>query len=76
MNLPDDPQQIRAKGLSGEAMIGLGITIGAFGFMFLLLGWAQHMRQAADSAVILLAVGAVMFVAGALAALTGGRRPS
>ncbi len=76
MNLPDDPQQIRTKGLSGEAMIGLGITIGAFGLMFLLLGWAQYMRQAIDAAVILLTIGGVMFVAGAIAALTGSKRRS
>ncbi len=76
MNLTDDPQQIRTKGLSGEAMIGLGITIGAFGFMFLLLGWAQWMREAKDSAVILLAIGGVMFVVGAIAALTGSKRRS
>ncbi len=76
MNLPDDPQQIRSKGLSGEAMIGLGITIGAFGLMFLLLGWAQYMRQAMDSAVILLVIGGVMFVAGAIAALSGSKRRS
>ena len=74
MNLPDDPQRSRTTRLSGEALIGLGITIGAFGLMFLLLGWAQYMREAKDSAVILLAIGAVMFVAGAIGAMSGSKR--
>ena len=76
MNLPDDPQRNRTSRLSGEAMIGLGITIGAFGLMFLLLGWAQHMRHSTEPAVILLAIGAVMFVVGAIAALSGSRKRS
>jgi hypothetical protein len=76
MNLPDDPQRNRTSKLSAEAMIGLGITVGAFGLMFLLLGWAQHMREAKNAAAILLAIGAVMFVGGALAALSGSRRRS
>jgi hypothetical protein len=76
MNLPDDPQRNRTSRLSGEALIGLGITIGAFGLLFLLLGWAQHMRQSKDAAIILLAIGAVMFVAGAIAAMSGSKRRS
>lgn len=76
MNLPDDSPRPRTSSISGEAMIGIGITIGAFGFLFLLLGWAQMMRASKESAVILLAIGAVMFVVGLLAALSGSRKRS
>ncbi len=76
MNLPDETQRNSTSRISGEALVGLGITIGALGLLFLLLGWAQHMRQSPQAAVILLAIGAVMFVAGGLAALSGNKRRS
>ncbi len=50
-------------------MIGIGITIGAIGVLFLMLGWAQHMRQVYDAAWILLPIGAVLLVVGGLATL-------
>lgn len=74
MNVPDDPQRTRTSGISGEALIGIGITIGAFGFMFLLLGWAQIMRQAKESSTILLIIGGLMFVIGLVTALSGSRK--
>lgn len=76
MNPPDDPQRNRPSTLSAEALVGIGITVGAFGLLFLLLGWAQHMREVKGAAVILLAIGAVMFVIGSLTALSGSRRRS
>lgn len=72
MNLPEDPQRNRTSRLSGDAMVGLGITIAAFGFMFLLLAWAQHMRSA--EAVVLLIIGIVMVVGGGIAALSSSKR--
>ena len=41
-----NPSQVPARksSMSAEAMIGTGITVWAFGILFLLLGWAQHMR--------------------------------
>ena len=57
--------------MSAEAMIGTGITIASLGVLFLLLGWAQWMRQVHDAAVILLAIGGIMFVLGAIGALMG-----
>jgi NADH:ubiquinone oxidoreductase subunit 4 (subunit M) len=72
MNLPDDPQRNRTSRLSGDALVGLGITIGAFGFMFLLLAWAQHMRNV--KAVVLLALAVVMIVSGAITAFSGSKR--
>ena len=74
MNPPETPQRNRTTALSAEAMIGLGITIGMFGVLFLLLGWAQVMRQAKDSSIVLLVIGAVLFAIGAIAALSGWRR--
>ncbi|HEY0369540.1 MAG TPA: phage holin family protein [Chthoniobacterales bacterium] len=72
MNVPENIQPRR--GMSGEAKIGLGITIGAFGVMFLFLGFAQYERQAHESMTVLLAVGAIMFVVGAILALAGSKR--
>ncbi|MDQ6623929.1 MAG: hypothetical protein M3Y86_10675 [Verrucomicrobiota bacterium] len=64
----------RTSTISGEALIGIGMTLTMLGFMFLLLGWAQHMRQVKESSVILLAIGAIMFVSGIITALTGSKR--
>jgi dipeptide/tripeptide permease len=74
MDLPDNSPRPRSTKLSAEAMIGLGMTIGMFGVLFLLLGWAQSMRAAKDSSMILLVIGAVLFVIGAIAALSGSKR--
>jgi uncharacterized sodium:solute symporter family permease YidK len=74
MNLPETPQPTRTTALSAEAMIGLGITIGMFGVLFLLLGTAQVMREAKESSVILLVIGGIMFVLGAILSLTGSKR--
>ncbi len=57
--------------MSAEAMIGTGITIASIGVLFLLLGWAQWMRQVHDAAVILLGLGGVLFVLGTIGALMG-----
>ena len=54
-----------------RSMVGTGITIWAFGILFLLLGWAQHMRQVRDASLTLLVIGAVLFVVGGLIALAG-----
>ena len=63
--------------MSAEAVIGIGVTIGALGLLFLLLGFAQSMRDQHSAAWILLALGAVMLVVGGMAAGFGssGRGP-
>ncbi len=74
-----NPNQLPARkpSMSAEAMIGTGITIWAFGILFLLLGWAQHMRLVKDASLTLLVIGAVLFVVGGLVALAGaGKRKS
>ena len=65
----------RKSSMSAEALIGTGITIGAFGILFLLLGWAQHMRLVKDAATILFVIGAVLFVVGLIICMMGaGKR--
>jgi hypothetical protein len=59
---------------SSEAIVGTGITVAALGVMFLLLGWAQWMREVHSAAVILLALGAVLLVAGGVVAGMGKSR--
>ena len=54
--------------MSAEAVIGTGVTIAALGVLFLLLGWAQTMRDQESAAWILLAIGGVMLVVGGIAA--------
>ncbi len=54
--------------MSAEAVIGTGVTIASLGVLFLLLGCAQSMRDQEGAAWILLGIGAVMLVAGGLAA--------
>ena len=54
--------------MSSEAVIGTGVTIAALGVLFLLLGWAQTMREVEGAAWILLGIGAVLLVGGGLTA--------
>ncbi len=63
--------------MSAEAVIGTGVTIAALGVLFLLLGWAQTMRDQHSAAWILLGIGAVLLVVGGMAAMFGssGQRP-
>lgn len=71
MNTSEKITPAQKSFLSAEAMIGLGITILSLGVLFLLLGSAQWMRQVHGAAVILLGIGAVMFVLGGVGALMG-----
>jgi len=58
--------------MSAEALIGTGITIAMIGVLFVMLGWAQHMREAKEAAWILLPIGAVLLIVGGIAAISGG----
>ncbi len=69
-----NPVPARKSSMSAEAMIGTGITVWAFGILFLLLGWAQHMRHVKDASLTLLIIGAVMFVFGGIIALAGKKK--
>ncbi len=59
---------------SAEAVIGWGITMASTGILFLLLGWAQSMRQVPDAALVLAIIGAVFFVVGLIITLAGRSR--
>jgi hypothetical protein len=52
--------------ISAEALVGLGITIGALGILCLLLGWAEQMRAVQKISALWLTVGAVMVVLGGI----------
>jgi hypothetical protein len=54
--------------MSAEALVGLGITIAAFGLLGVLLGWAQHMRSVPESAMLWLGLGGVCVVLGVIIA--------
>lgn len=60
--------------MSAEAMVGLGITIGALGLLGLMLGWAQKMRGVPASAMLWLAVGGGCFVLGIIIAVSARAR--
>lgn len=53
--------------MSRQAMIGTGITVAMIGLLFLMLALAQHMREVNGAALILLPLGAVLLILGALA---------
>jgi uncharacterized membrane protein YhfC len=69
MNTSEDSPRTRTSSMSPEARIGAGMTMFAIGVLFLLLGWAQWMREVHDASMILLGIGAVLFVVGGLTAL-------
>lgn len=60
--------------MSAEAMVGLGITIGALGLLGLMLGWAQHMRAVPASAMLWFVIGGGCFVLGIIIAVSAKAR--
>jgi hypothetical protein len=57
MNASQTTKRSETAAISSEALVGLGITIGALGLLGLLLGWAQHMRSVPDAAMLLFGIG-------------------
>lgn len=72
MNAPKLPSKSAA--MSAEALIGLGITIAALGFLGLLLGWAQKMRSVPESAMLWFGIGGACMVLGGIIAATARAR--
>ena len=68
MNAPKASNRSESAAISSEALIGLGITIGALGLLALMLGWAQHMRSVPDNAMLWFVVGAACVVLGGVIA--------
>ena len=67
MNPPAEPQRPRTSLLSSEAIIGIGLTIAAVGLMCLLLGLAQFLREVERATWILVPLGALLLILGAVA---------
>ena len=75
-NVSKQTNRSQSGAMSAEAMVGLGITIGALGLLCLMLGWAEHMRAISKYTMVWLACGAGMvIVGGILAALARSRGP-
>jgi glucan phosphoethanolaminetransferase (alkaline phosphatase superfamily) len=68
MNALKTTNRSETAAISSEALIGLGITIGALGLLGLMLGWAQHMRSVPDNAMLWLVLGAGCVVLGVIIA--------
>ena len=74
MNASPKPNRSEAAAISAEALVGLGITIGALGLLALLLGWAQQMRSVPGSAALWLCLGGAMVALGIVIAAAARRR--
>src|SRR5436190_21443248 len=72
MNPSKIPNRPEAAAISSEALVGLGITIGALGLLGLLLGLAQHMRSVPGGAMLLFGLGAGLVVLGIIIAAAAG----
>ena len=72
MNTSDKARADRKSFMSAEALIGTGMTIAMIGLLVVMLGWAQHMRQAKEAAWMLLPIGAVLLILGGITAISGG----
>jgi len=68
MNALKTSNRSETAAISSEALIGLGITIGALGLLGLMLGWAQHMRSVPDNAMFWLVLGGACVVLGVVIA--------
>lgn len=68
MNASEKPRQPGTPIISSEAIIGIGITIAELGLLCLMLALAEHLRSVPKIALIWLALGVVLTLAGGLTA--------
>ena len=68
MKAPKTAKRSETAAISSEALVGLGITIGALGLLGLLLGWAQQMRSVPEGAMLWFGIGAACVVLGGIIA--------
>jgi uncharacterized membrane protein YedE/YeeE len=68
MNPSRTPNRSETAAISSEALIGIGITIGALGLLGVLLGWAQHMRSVPEGAMLWFVIGGAGVVVGGMIA--------
>jgi len=74
MHAPKIPNRSETAVISPEALVGLGITIGALGLLGLLLGLAQHMRSVPDGAMLWFGIGGSFVVLGGMIAAAARAR--
>lgn len=74
MNASKQVNRSETAAMSAEALVGLGITIGALGLLGLLLGWAQQMRSVPGSAMLWFAIGAGLLLLGVIIAAAARTR--
>jgi len=74
MNASQAPKRSETAAISSQALVGLGITIGALGVLGLLLGLAQQMRSMPDAAMLLFGLGGGGVVLGAIIAAAARAR--
>ena len=71
---PSALHPVPPRKMSAEALVGTGITLAAVGFLFLLLGWAQHLRETEEGRLLFFAVGALLFFGGIVIWMMGSGR--
>jgi hypothetical protein len=74
MNPSQTSSRSETAAISAEALVGLGITIGALGLLALLLGLAQRMRSVPESAMVWCGIGAGCVVLGGMIAAAARAR--
>lgn len=74
MNASQITKRSETAAISSEALIGLGITIGALGLLAVLLGWAQHMRSVPEGAMVGFSVGGSCILLGLIIAAAARAR--
>lgn len=74
MNASQTTKRSETAAISSEALVGLGITIGALGLLGLLLGLAQQMRAVPDAAMLLFGIGGGGVILGGIIAAAARAR--
>ena len=74
MNASQTTKRSETAAISSEALIGLGIAIGALGLLAVLLGWAQHMRSVPEGAMLGFSVGGGCVLLGVIIAAAARAR--
>jgi uncharacterized protein YjeT (DUF2065 family) len=73
-NAMDNSPSANARRMSGTAIVGTGVSIASTGVLFLLLGFAQYLRDVMSAATVLLLIGAVFVAVGVVVAMMGRSR--
>ncbi len=74
MHASQTTKRSETAAISSEALIGLGIAIGALGLLGVLLGWAQKMRSVPEGAMLGFSVGGGCILLGVIIAAAARAR--